>query len=171
MHGAIASREKLQIPGNNRSCISLRTDGLSHCRSNKFQGRRAVKSLGGCVSVWTDRYDPRIDPYGTSSNLVNGLITAKLFPRDYPLRADFSTEAKDRERERGQEGAKNGRRMVYLRPFVNDPDITTWIRQGVSFSHCVVNGRGSGADLLSGHGSLLTIRYRLSVSFEGEEGR
>lgn len=113
MHGAIASREKLQIPGNNRSCISLRTDSLSHCRSNKFQGRRAVKSLGGCVSVWTDRYDPRIDPYGTSSNLVNGLITAKLFPRDYPLRADFSTEAKDRERERerprrGQERKANG---------------------------------------------------------------
>lgn len=65
------------------------------------------------MSVWTDRYDPRIDPYGTSSNLVNGLITAKLFPRDYPLRADFSTEAKDRERERerprrGQERKANG---------------------------------------------------------------
>lgn len=77
------------------------------------------------MSVWTDRYDPRIDPYGTSSNLVNGLITAKLFPRDYPLRADFSTlstKLKDREREREK---AVGEWKVYLWPFVNDPDITT----------------------------------------------
>lgn len=81
----------------------LRADSLSHCRSNKFQGRRLNRWEAACP-FRTDRYDPRIDPYGTSSNLVNGLITAKLFPRDYPLRADFSTLtlSKDRQRERGQ---------------------------------------------------------------------
>lgn len=90
----------------------LRADSLSHCRSNKFQGRRLNRWEAACP-FRTDRYDPRIDPYGTSSNLVNGLITAKLFPRDYPLRADFSTLStpkieRERERPRMEGGGRVG---------------------------------------------------------------
>lgn len=107
----------------------LRADSLSHCRSNKFQGRRLNRWEAACP-FRSDRYDPRIDPYGTSSNLVNGLITAKLFPRDYPLRADFSTLStpkieREREAKNGRRWASGRERVVYLWPFVNDPDITT----------------------------------------------